>query len=412
MIGQNMQLPELNVLTPREREVLTMIGEGKSLLDIAQTMCRSLKTVESHRLSLGKKLNASNRVDLAKIAIAHGLVNLPEPYDVERHAHCKEIKGDTTAQRWADPIADRIYDRAGADYLNELSCALCDVLDVEHAGVCVPEEDETGQPIYRSLAYSVRGEIGDQFTYEIANTPCGASTEAGYFHVPRGISKRFTDKPLLDLNAESFAGICLRDHAGDTLGVLWMLDIRPMEHSESIQNLLHHFAARVEPVVADLNRTRRALRLCEQRGDQLEQANRELQMHNEQLNQLVSYYCSLTDRMSDGLAVLDQTQHIKYCNDKFAEITGRSKQWLVGQRVEDLLTEAGREQFRAMQTKRQSDTMEHYKTEYLLPNGEVREIFVAPRTLFDKDGNFAGSFAVITNLADMQEAKNRSSGAA
>lgn len=391
-----------------------MIAEGKSLLDIAQTICRSLKTVESNRLSLGKKLNASNRVELAKIAISHGLVSLPEPYDMPMHSHRKEIIGDATAQSWANPIEDRIYNRAGADYVNELACALCDVLGVEHAGICVPEQDDAGQAMYRSLAYSVRGQIGDQFSYEIANTPCGATIEEGYFHVPRGISKRFVDdKPLLDLNAESFAGICLRDQAGDALGVLWVLDINPMEQSESIQNLMKHFAHRVEPVVVDLKQTSRALSLFEQRGNEIEQANRELQAHNEQLNQLASYYCSLADRMSDGLAVLDQTRHIKYCNDKYAEITGRSKQWLLGRRVDDLLTEKCREPFREMQAQRQSDTMEHYKTEFLLPNGEVREVFVAPRTIFDEDGYFAGSFAVITDLADMQQAKkNCSNGAA
>lgn len=61
-------------LTPREREVLGYIGRGFSLREIAETMHRSIKTVETHRAALGRKLRAGNRVELAHAAIEAGLV--------------------------------------------------------------------------------------------------------------------------------------------------------------------------------------------------------------------------------------------------------------------------------------------------------------------------------------------------
>lgn len=61
-------------LTPREREVLGYIGRGFSLREIAETMHRSIKTVETHRASLGRKLGAGNRVELARAAIEAGIV--------------------------------------------------------------------------------------------------------------------------------------------------------------------------------------------------------------------------------------------------------------------------------------------------------------------------------------------------
>ncbi len=63
-------------LTPRETQVLEMIGRGYSTAKIAKTLDRSTKTVEWHRASIGNKLNASNRVELARIAIAAGLTAL------------------------------------------------------------------------------------------------------------------------------------------------------------------------------------------------------------------------------------------------------------------------------------------------------------------------------------------------
>lgn len=61
-------LGPLSSLTMRELELLALIGEGLSSHDIAKKISRSIKTVEAHRASLGKKLGVASRVSLAKIA--------------------------------------------------------------------------------------------------------------------------------------------------------------------------------------------------------------------------------------------------------------------------------------------------------------------------------------------------------
>jgi len=66
-------------LTERELEVLDLIGRGLSTAEIARHLHRSIKTIEWHRVSLGEKLGATNRVGLARIAINAGLSNGPLP---------------------------------------------------------------------------------------------------------------------------------------------------------------------------------------------------------------------------------------------------------------------------------------------------------------------------------------------
>jgi DNA-binding CsgD family transcriptional regulator len=66
-------LGELCVLTKRELEVLALIGQGLTAKEIAELMHRSVKTVENHRISLGAKLQKSNKVELAMIAREAGL---------------------------------------------------------------------------------------------------------------------------------------------------------------------------------------------------------------------------------------------------------------------------------------------------------------------------------------------------
>jgi len=64
----------LDSLTPRELEILRLIGRGLSRADIAKSIFRSPKTVDAHRISIMDKLDIHDRVELARFAIREGLV--------------------------------------------------------------------------------------------------------------------------------------------------------------------------------------------------------------------------------------------------------------------------------------------------------------------------------------------------
>lgn len=64
----------LGTLSSRELQVLRLIAKGHSRNEIAALVHRSPKTIDSHRISIMKKLDIHNRVDLARFAIREGLV--------------------------------------------------------------------------------------------------------------------------------------------------------------------------------------------------------------------------------------------------------------------------------------------------------------------------------------------------
>jgi len=66
--------PEADPLTPRERQVLQMVGEGKSTKDVARLLGISTKTAESHRTRLMRKLDIHETAGLVRYAIRRGLV--------------------------------------------------------------------------------------------------------------------------------------------------------------------------------------------------------------------------------------------------------------------------------------------------------------------------------------------------
>jgi len=62
-------------LTPRQREVLQLVGEGKGTKDIATLLNVSVKTVEFHKARLMEQLEVHSTADLIKFAIAEGLAS-------------------------------------------------------------------------------------------------------------------------------------------------------------------------------------------------------------------------------------------------------------------------------------------------------------------------------------------------
>jgi DNA-binding NarL/FixJ family response regulator len=61
-------------LTIREREVLALVGLGKTSKEIAQELGLSFKTVVSHRGRILSKLGARNTADLTRAAIRMGII--------------------------------------------------------------------------------------------------------------------------------------------------------------------------------------------------------------------------------------------------------------------------------------------------------------------------------------------------
>ena len=64
----------LSLLTPREHEVLQLVSEGLSSKEIATQLGLSIKTAESHRASLMKKLGVRKTSALVRLALREGLI--------------------------------------------------------------------------------------------------------------------------------------------------------------------------------------------------------------------------------------------------------------------------------------------------------------------------------------------------
>jgi two-component system response regulator NreC len=65
-------------LTPREREVLQLVAEGKANKQIARRLSIAVRTVEAHRASIMRKLDLDDHASLVRYAVRTGIVGLEE----------------------------------------------------------------------------------------------------------------------------------------------------------------------------------------------------------------------------------------------------------------------------------------------------------------------------------------------
>lgn len=80
-VGERMQNPneqpeqaKLAEITPREREVLQLLAEGKTSREVAQTLGTSVRTVETQRASIMEKIGARSLADVIRWAIRNEIV--------------------------------------------------------------------------------------------------------------------------------------------------------------------------------------------------------------------------------------------------------------------------------------------------------------------------------------------------
>ncbi|MGA8761312.1 MAG: LuxR C-terminal-related transcriptional regulator, partial [Candidatus Sulfotelmatobacter sp.] len=70
-------LPRKRPLTAREREVLKLLAEGRTVRSVAAILELSAKTVDAHKFNLMRKLGIHNKAELVMWAIQRRVVKIP-----------------------------------------------------------------------------------------------------------------------------------------------------------------------------------------------------------------------------------------------------------------------------------------------------------------------------------------------
>lgn len=232
----------LEKLTPREREVLTLIGQGMSLMDIADRLHRGYATIKSHRLMLGRKLGVTNRVELARIAIQTGLSpleNLPGSGDMKTAD--ASLVSNVDAEKALLSIEKGIAHKSGAAYFAALVEHLAKALHVKC--VFLGRLLDPHSTIIRSIAVWLDNSPAENFEFDFKGTPCEKVIRERLYFCTTEVSKSFPDSPrITNFRPDAYVGAAVLSRPGQPIGILAVINDSPMELGFESQAILRIFA--------------------------------------------------------------------------------------------------------------------------------------------------------------------------
>ena len=140
----------------------------------------------------------------------------------------------------------------------------------------------------KTQAVWANGELVDNFTYNLEGTPCRDILDCKQTIIPSNVCGLYPDDHLLaDMEAESYFGSPLVDSKGNTLGLIAIIDDKPMTIEPWIESLLTRFAQRIayeierNSIEESLRRSQQSLELrISERTRELEQAMKEAESSN------------------------------------------------------------------------------------------------------------------------------------
>jgi signal transduction histidine kinase len=151
----------------------------------------------------------------------------------------------------------------GVDFFRSLVRSLAQALDVRYA--FISECMDAPPTRVRSFAFWQGNEFGEEFEYDLHGTPCERIVGSNSYQCfPTQLQSLFPeDRDIVDMSAQSYAGIPLLTSTGELLGHLAVLDDKSMESTERNQAILEIFAARAAAEMERLQIEKALARLAE-----------------------------------------------------------------------------------------------------------------------------------------------------
>jgi PAS domain S-box-containing protein len=115
----------------------------------------------------------------------------------------------------------------------------------------------------------------------------------------------------------------------------------------------------------------------------------------------------LVETMNEGLSVTDQNYIFTYVNDRFCEMLGYSRPEMLNHHMQEFVDADYRDVMNNQIASRKKGQAKSYDLGWRAKDGRVVYTLISPAGLFDAEGNFTGSFGVLTDISELKEAEAR-----
>ena len=114
-------------------------------------------------------------------------------------------------------------------------------------------------------------------------------------------------------------------------------------------------------------------------------------------------YRRLVEMMNDGFGIQDEKGAITYVNSKFCQMLGYKPENLIGKPVTDFLDDRNKQILKNQISIRKKGEVLPYEIEWISKDGKNFPTIMSPQVIFNDNGQFNGSFSVITDISILKQ---------
>lgn len=305
---------------------------------------------------------------IAYVLIYHGLVrhNIRTPYQQLENS-----------QRILKHIAESAAGLTGQPLFNKIATELAIIFNVRCVliGELVDKQTKV-----KSLARVKDGEICPSTTYLLTETPCEIAVSKHMCVFENDVQTRFPDnKVLKKLGAISYAGNALRDSNNQVIGVLALVDDKPIRQSRELEDIMRIMSTRA--------------------ASELERAKLEHERIAYQ-NQLQSFL----ENMQDAVFQTNPDHELIWISPSASDLTGYSTDELLGTTIEEYFTSEQYHQFiEIMQTN--NGIVSDYEVKLKRKDKTAFWAAVNAHHYHDKNGHIAGIEGSVHDIERRKQAE-------
>jgi len=116
-------------------------------------------------------------------------------------------------------------------------------------------------------------------------------------------------------------------------------------------------------------------------------------------------YRLLVETMNDGLGIQDENGFITYVNNKLCQMLDYKLDDFVGKTAFDFLDDNNKQIFKDKLALRRKGIAKTYEIEWTSKGGKQIQTIMSPQAIFNEEGKFTGSFAVVTDISALKKAE-------
>ena len=129
----------------------------------------------------------------------------------------------------------------------------------------------------------------------------------------------------------------------------------------------------------------------------------ELKQAEKDLRDSEKRYRRLVETMNDGIGIQDENGLITYVNNKFCQMLDYKSDDFIGKPVTHFLDDHNSQILKNQTSIRKKGKAKPYEIEWTCKDGRKIQTIMSPQAIFDDNGQFKGSFSVITDISILKQ---------